>query len=490
MLQFDIKEGRRNVWKGLTHRYVLALSLVAMLVIAGQSMVYKVLEEKKSDAHLINVAGRQRMLSQRLVKSALAIKYLGDEGKSPSEFKARFAEVLEEWQAAANGLRYGDASLNLSGENSETVDRLFETMEVEYQAMVSAGQVILATNDMDDCVSAINILLRNESTYLIGMNSIVEQYAREAEAKIDTLYKIEYAILGVTLFVLLLEGLLVFRPAASKIKESITELEQAGETLSMANVALDKARKEALAASEVKSQFLSVVGHEFRTPMNGIIGMASLMADTELDEEQSEYLELMQTSSDELLGIINDVLDFTSMETGNVVLKKSAFDLHESIKQTLARLSSKAVDKGLDFSHHIYKEVPRVVVGDESRIVQVMTNLTNNAIKFTHKGFVIVTIGVTDTEDRLFIEVKDSGTGISDIELEQLFTPFMQVDGSLTRKYGGTGLGLSIVRNLALLMDGDITVDSKPGAGATFRFTFAVDIQENQMHTPLIHSRR
>ncbi|MFK7950530.1 MAG: ATP-binding protein [Saprospiraceae bacterium] len=247
------------------------------------------------------------------------------------------------------------------------------------------------------------------------------------------------------------------------------------------SLALRNAAKTAQDAAMAKSQFLATMSHEIRTPMNGVIGMTSLLADTKLSEEQRSFVETIRISGDNLITIINDILDFSKIESGKMELEEQPFELESALEATCDLFSVKAYEKGLGLYCKIDKSVPSIAVGDVTRLKQVILNLINNAIKFTHEGEVVLAVKQTGTSGNnivLQFDISDSGIGIPKEKMERLFSAFSQVDASHTRKYGGTGLGLAISKRLVGLMGGKIWVTSTENNGSTFSFT--VQLQKNK----------
>ncbi len=306
---------------------------------------------------------------------------------------------------------------------------------------------------VDLTLSCLNRLLSGESTN----DSIEKQYLHKNGTAIDAVSHVS-----------LVNGI-DNKPIQFVVSvEDITERKQ--------NEAKLSAAKVAEAANKAKSEFLAAMSHEIRTPMNAVIGMTGLLSNTPLSEQQQQFVSVIRQGGEVLLSVINKILDLSQIESGEIEIEESAFDLHCLIEEILELMASSAEDKSLELSLLIDIDVPQKIISDSTCLRQILVNLIGNAIKFTDNGEVVITVTATLMDQvtntyQLNFTVRDTGVGIAPEAIARLFKPFSQADSSITRQYGGTGLGLAISKELCHLMGGDIQVESEVGQGATFRFS-------------------
>lgn len=244
-----------------------------------------------------------------------------------------------------------------------------------------------------------------------------------------------------------------------------------------------KAKEKGEAATKVRNEFVSNVTHELRTPVNGIMGISKNLLETELDAQQRESINIIHMCCSNMIEIINNLLDFSKLEAGKFTLEEREFSFRQAMDKIIAMNMNQINEKGLRLLLNISPEIPDRIIGDELRITQILTNLINNAVKFTSMGQIVVdvvkTMEINDTVE-LFFMVMDTGIGIAPEDMDKLFKSFSQVDASITRRFGGSGLGLTIVKELVELMDGEVHVESEKGKGSTFSFSIRVKKVESE----------
>ncbi len=427
-----------------------------------------------SDSRVINIAGRQRMFSQRLAKTALLLSSPSTTGERRRELLDTEPEILALWRRCHLGLQRGDEELGLPGRNSAAVLRMFAQVDDEFQEIAAGMEQLFAIaprgtptdEELAVMEAPLQRVLEHEASFLAGMDAIVFQYDSEAHARVARLRAIEWLLVALTLAVLLVEGAFVFRPAVRRLAHAIARLRRTRRELK-------RSRDEARAANEAKTRFLANVSHELRTPLNAIIGMTDLARTTESPTKRAVYLQTVAEASKSLLLLLNDLIDVSRVDANQLRLEEETVEVARLVRGAAGLLLPAAEEKGLDLRVEIARDAPAAIIGDELRLRQVLVNLLSNAVKFTSTGHVSLSCertAATDRGDMLKFTVSDSGMGISAEDQRRIFEHFYQVDDRAGQAGGGVGLGLAISSKLASLMGGVITVESTPGAGSKFQF--------------------
>jgi signal transduction histidine kinase/CheY-like chemotaxis protein len=461
----------------LTFLYIVALSAVALLSLAGQAVVQLYLDRQMSDSAVINIAGRQRMLSQRIAKAAIAAGDVSDKVQQAAR-RYELAETLDLWERSHRGLQSGDAQLGLPGVNSPEVKQMFAALEPSFHGMLAPAKRLCAPDRKTDAPKQsrddVTEILRHEQDFLAGMDTIVSQYAVEASQRVTQVKQIERGLLIVTITVLLLEGLFVFRPAVRRIRQMFVALDATG-------VKLAAARDAAEAASQAKSRFLAVTSHELRTPLHAVLGIAEQLQKTPLSESQRHAIAVLHDAAKAQFALVTDLLDLGSIDSGKLELRTEFVRLDALVDQSLSLVRQDALEKGLELSADIAPSIPAAIVTDPLRLGQVLVNLLGNAIKFTDDGSVRLSIERLSNDDKIVklrFSVVDTGIGIPPAEQERIFDSFTQVDASPARTRGGVGLGLAISRRLVELLHGKLELESECRRGSRFSFTLNCQVAD------------
>lgn len=467
--------------------YGIALAFIALSIVSSSLLMQYAIKRNGGDSRVINLSGRQRMLSQRMTKCVLAL----ERTLKPDERAGRARELAESfgtWQKAHIGLQYGDDALGLpQRENSPQVKACFLEMEPFYAAMAKELESLVKVGGITNPAAlrrTADVMLANEPGFLVLMDKITFQFDKEAKERIALMQRLETIFLLVGLLILALEFLFVFRPSLSQLGVLMASLKNKGKELAEANARLQMSLDNSLrltelanSANHAKSEFLANMSHEIRTPMNAIIGFSELLLPMAGDRKQSEYVQSIRSSGKALLYLINDILDLSKVEAGKLQMVPSAFAPEALFSEIRQVFSQRVAEKGIAFELEIDPNLPKAIILDPVRLRQVLLNLVGNAIKFTDTGYVRLKVSCTHTAEcskcSIEIRVEDTGIGIPESEREKVFEAFQQMNNQDHAKYGGTGLGLAICRKLLNLMDGDIRAEGNPvGHGSVFVVTF------------------
>ncbi len=456
--------------------FLIVITIISVTVIS-QIIIRSHLENQTNDGNKISISGYQTAVANEIAKYSLQLE-LNRSSQSPSKnAEIELKKALRKLSDRHKALKLGNDKYHLDGDNSLTISKLLQEASNAISSLENNVTTLLS-RPLDDNSRIIDEIVIQSGNYSQKLNEVVYEFKKENSLKISRLKMLELILSGFMITVLVLEIFLVIKPALNKLRKSNEELRISNQKLIQLN--------------KTKSEFLANMSHEIRTPLNGVIGMAHVLTHSALDNDQLDSVKTIKSSALNLLDIINEILDFSKLESGKVELEEVKFSVRTLMDEVLDLLSPTAQSKGLNLLSHIDHEIPEEIESDALKIRQVLTNLIGNAIKFTDTGDVIVQVEKSTSEagfSELLFSVKDNGIGIKEEKIDKIFESFTQADNSTTRKYGGTGLGLSICKDLVELLNGEIWVESEVNKGSTFYFTAVVvhDSEYPDMSTDVEH---
>lgn len=453
-----------------TKSYILALSLVAILSIAAFMIMHQVSASQSDHGAVINVSGRQRMLSQRI--SLYSEYYAHAKASEQIDLKAKLRTFVEKFEMNHDRLSKGGSDLGEPAQEAKDIyfgeadhlDKDVRNFITSVRSMIDAE-----ASDYEGIDRHATEIRALQEDLLPKLDRVVQANQAESERQVIQLRRIATANLFFTLIFLLVEAVFIFRPMVKSVTRLI-------------NTAVE-AREAAIRATNDKSTFLATVTHEIRTPMTGVLGITESLLDSERDNARRDQLHVLKTLSENLITMVNNILDYSKIEAGKMTVEEIDFTVEGLAQDSQTLFGASASRKNITISTHVDPGMPSTSSGDPTRLRQVITNYVGNALKFTPQGGKIdVNYRALDLDEKHFIlriEVKDNGPGIFKSNQAKLFTNYAQGDQSVTRRYGGTGLGLSICKQIAESMDGRVGVESEEGKGSLFWFEAKLKRGEN-----------
>lgn len=464
--------------------YIIALGLIGALVLAMKFLLGSTLTQMSDDSQVINVAGRQRMLSQRIARGSLelAVSLNKQESELIQRNAGRLSDDLKLWRDSHVGLVSRDEAMGLSGTNSEEVRELFISLTPAYESVGRLSVTLLEQAQMtprdaldsESTIATAKQIGLEADRFLPLMHEIVGLYDQESRSRVSSLHRSESWLSGTIFLVLVLEALLLFEPMIRRLNQSMRQLKIAVEDANRANL--------------TKSEFLANMSHEIRTPMAAILGYTDLMKQPDQSPEQrKDCIETISRNGKHLLSLINDVLDMSKIEAGQMSVESIEMSPAQIAEEAVSLLRPKLIANHLSLSIHYATAIPLSIQSDPTRLRQILINLIGNAIKFTKQGGVTLEVSCDWQDERMKFRVIDTGVGMTAEQRDRIaaFQPFTQADTSTTRNFGGTGLGLRISNTLATMLGGGIEVESEQGKGSTFTVTVQTgNLQEVQKIEP------
>ncbi len=474
---------------------ILAIGTILVLIVSTQIITQSILHQQAENTRILKWAHRLPALSQRVSRLALQVKAKNSDTEVILQEIEQTNKLLGEVYA---GLKVGDVSQAIPATNSDSLQALFSTMQPYQDSISNAVITMVHTNSAKDRYTQADIIQRVEAEYMTLIERMLNQLRAEADTTLTWLKKVALGLGIFSLIVLFFEYFFIFKPASRALGENNEALVSAYQEQEALNkeltaveeelrnalasqkeisASLEKAKTKAEEAATAKAQFLSTMSHEIRTPMNAVIGLTNLLIEDNPKKNQVENLQALKFSGENLLTLINDILDFSKIEAGKIEFESSVFHLSQLVSGIEHTLGLHANEKGIDFRCSVDEKIPDELIGDSTRISQILNNLVSNAIKFTLDGSVTMEanlVMLAHTDVTIHFRVSDTGIGIPADKLDAIFDNFSQASSDTTRKFGGTGLGLAITKKLLEMHGSQIEVDSEINRGSVFSFTLTL----------------
>ncbi len=439
----------------LTVRYVLGLAIIGLFSFAGHLIIQVSLVKLASDERTIRVLQNQVVSSEMFYREIIRLQIIAHEG----EFKRQVETIDKDIVGLIEGHKSIMARLNRKRSfglgfprklepMKKSVSDSFDQLSNVFGKLGNIKYLSDPTLRLDDPI--VIEFIKSENQYRDILSQLRKSYEDDSRETIQHFSRLEVMLLFSTLFILLFEGLYVFRPAVERV----------------------------YAAIQSRTDFLGRLSHEIRNPMNSILGMTQLLSKTKLSQQQANYIKILENSSSGLLEMLNNLLDYTALESSKLNLEIIDTDIYNIIERAFDLVTTKIQEKGLELILYIAPNVPVYIKSDPMRLQQVLVNLLSNSAKFTERGAIELRVTRVDTGDgpKIRFDVIDTGVGIDPAKIETVFESFVQENSSVRRKFGGTGLGLAIAKEIVDLMDGNISVTSKKDHGSTFTFEIPVNV--------------
>ncbi|MGB3850939.1 MAG: ATP-binding protein [Tunicatimonas sp.] len=474
---------------------VLAIGTIIVLIVSSQIITQAIYYQQAKNARVLKWANRLPALNQEITQLSVALQQKSDDNLP---LIAELDQLNKQWNDVHVGLHMGNDTASIPACNSDSLLALYAQLQPHRDSISNAVITLVNTNSAKDRVLQSKIIQQANSNYQQAAEQVLRQLEAAGAAQLTRLHRVALGLAIFSLIVLLFEFFFIFRPASRTLSENndalvsayqeqealnkeLTaveeELRRALSSQKEVSASLEKAKTKAEEAAMAKAQFLSTMSHEIRTPMNAVIGLTNLLIEDNPKKNQIENLQALKFSGENLLTLINDILDFSKIEAGKIDLEKSEFRLSALVSGIERTLGLYATEKDIAFVCQTDPKIPERLLGDFTRISQVLNNLVSNAIKFTLSGSVTLStklVKVTSKEATITFAVTDTGIGIPADKLDIIFDNFSQASSDTTRKFGGTGLGLAITKKLLEMHGSQIKVESKVDQGSTFSFTLTL----------------